>query len=188
MFHFRSQALHTFMDAFQGCYKDGTNGTRDCRYFAAVYLITRVAVNLMLVFTLVTFSNSPIITALLIIILLLSGFRPYKKEFYNVLDIFFLASVISFISSFWIMQDFNTQLIESPDRSVLIPLALIPVVYPLCVVLYYVWKKSRRLQSATEWIRAFSKRSESFRNMEESLPCRVIMDEAAALLKRKEHF
>ena len=28
--HLRSQALHIFMDAFQGCYKDGTSGTRDC--------------------------------------------------------------------------------------------------------------------------------------------------------------
>ena len=35
--------LQTFMDAFQGCYKDGTNGTRDCRYFAGVYLVVRIA-------------------------------------------------------------------------------------------------------------------------------------------------
>ena len=38
-YHLRSQALNTFMDAFQGSFKDGTNGTRDYRYFAAVYLI-----------------------------------------------------------------------------------------------------------------------------------------------------
>ena len=31
-------ALCIFMDAFQGGYKDGTNGTRDCRYFEALYL------------------------------------------------------------------------------------------------------------------------------------------------------
>ena len=72
--HLKCQALRTFMDAFQGCYKDGTNGTRDCRLFAAVYLITRVAVNLLLVTTLVSYNNSLIITLLLIVILLLSGF------------------------------------------------------------------------------------------------------------------
>ena len=27
---FQSQSLHIFMDAFLGCYKDGTNGSRDC--------------------------------------------------------------------------------------------------------------------------------------------------------------
>jgi len=36
------QALRTFTDAFQGCFKNGTNGTKDCRYFAAVYLMTRI--------------------------------------------------------------------------------------------------------------------------------------------------
>ena len=35
--------LHIFVDAFQDCYKNGTvGGTRDCRYFAAVYLIVRI--------------------------------------------------------------------------------------------------------------------------------------------------
>ena len=36
-------ALHTFVDSFAGCYKDGTEpGTRDCRYFAALFLIIRI--------------------------------------------------------------------------------------------------------------------------------------------------
>ena len=183
--HLRCQGLHTFMDAFQGCYKDGTNGTRDCRLFAAGYLITRVAVHLSLVFTLLSYNNSLIITLLLIVILVLSGFQPYKKQFYNQLDMFFLVSTVSFMSSLWIMQTFYTKFIENADRFVLIPLVLIPVVYPLCLVLYYVWKKSRRFQLATEWIRACFLRSESYQIMEESLPHRVIMDEATALLKRK---
>ena len=185
--HLKCQALRTFMDAFQGCYKDGTNGTKDCRFFAAVYLITRVAVHLSLVFTLVSYNTSVFITLLLIVILLLSGFQPYKKQFYNVLDTFFLVSAVSFVSSFWIMQDFNTKLIEYADRVIFLSVAPIPVVYPLCVVLYYVWKRSRRLQSATEWIRACFSRSEAYQSVEEFLPRRVIMDEAAALLKRKRH-
>ena len=164
--HLKCQALRTFMDAFQGCYKDGTNGTRDCRFFAAVYLITRVAVHLSLVFTLVSYNTSVFITLLLIVILLLSGFQPYKKQFYNVLDTFFLVSSVSFVSSLWIMQDFNTRLIEIADRVILLSLAPIPVLYPLCVLLYYVWKKSRRLQSATEWIRACFSRSVSYQSME----------------------
>ena len=38
----RWQFLHTFADAFQGCYKNGTNGTRDYRYFAGLYLFFRI--------------------------------------------------------------------------------------------------------------------------------------------------
>ena len=34
--------IRTFMDAFQGCYKDGTeSGTRDCRWFSSVYFFCR---------------------------------------------------------------------------------------------------------------------------------------------------
>ena len=39
-----SQALRTFVETFQGCYKDGTNGTRDCRYFAGLYFIFRIII------------------------------------------------------------------------------------------------------------------------------------------------
>ena len=36
-------ALHTFVDSFAGCYKDGTEpGTKDCRYFAASFLFLRI--------------------------------------------------------------------------------------------------------------------------------------------------
>jgi len=39
----RCGTLHIFMDSFQGCYKNGTSGTRDCRYFAGFYLLIRIA-------------------------------------------------------------------------------------------------------------------------------------------------
>ena len=41
-FHLRLLPLHAFVDAFLGCYKDGTNRTRDCRYFAGLQLVLRL--------------------------------------------------------------------------------------------------------------------------------------------------
>ena len=39
LFPFRWYILHTFVDSFQGCYKDGTEpGTRDCRWFSFIFL------------------------------------------------------------------------------------------------------------------------------------------------------
>ena len=38
----RWQFLHTFADAFQGCYKNGTYSTCDYRYFAGLYLFFRI--------------------------------------------------------------------------------------------------------------------------------------------------
>ena len=56
--HINSLALCWLMDTFQGYYKDGTNGTRDCRCFAAMFLILRIIVNISMVISLVTFSNA----------------------------------------------------------------------------------------------------------------------------------
>ena len=41
-------ALHTFTDTFQGCYKDGTNGTRDYRAISGYILAVSLAVPLLL--------------------------------------------------------------------------------------------------------------------------------------------
>ena len=39
----RSNAVHTFVESFQGYYKDGTEpGTHDCRWFSAMYFIVRI--------------------------------------------------------------------------------------------------------------------------------------------------
>ena len=41
----RNHILHTFVDAFQGHFKDGTKqGTRDCRYFSAIYSLGRIMI------------------------------------------------------------------------------------------------------------------------------------------------
>ena len=81
--NFRCQALHMFMDAFQGCYKNGTNGTRDCRYFAALYLISRVAVHTSLAYSSVSFTNSFSAAVLAVLVFLLSYFHSYKKQVHN---------------------------------------------------------------------------------------------------------
>ena len=183
--HMRSQALHMFMDAFQGCYKDGTNGTRDCRYFAAIYLITRIAVHLSLVYSSVSFTNSVLITSLAIVALILSVFHPYKERFYNQLDIFFVLLIVVYISSMWVLQGSVILFAEYTDRIILWVVAPIPTLYPTCLILYHIWRKSRRLQRVTEWIRAFLPKSQKHRDWTESLPRRVTLNEASGLLRRE---
>ena len=185
--NFRCQALHMFMDAFQGCYKNGTNGTRDCRYFAALYLITRVAVHMSLAFSSVSFTNSVSVAVLAVVVFLLSYFHPNKNLAHNQLDIFFFLSILVVISSSWILQAKSTALAESSDRVILFSLAPIPIMYPLCLVLYHIRRNSRRLQSATEHIKAFFSRSERHHNWADSLPRRVVMDETSHLLKQERH-
>ena len=91
----RWHALHTFIEAFQGQYKDGTNGTRDFRMVSALYLVFRIAalygyshthysdnhVNGWLIAAVVCGSTS----------LVFAIIRPYKVKYFNVIDSIILA-------------------------------------------------------------------------------------------------
>jgi len=83
------------MEAFQGQYKDGTNGTRDFRIVSALYLIFRIGVLLAysgnddsfdhaygwLIATMVFVSTA----------LFFSNVRPYKVHHFNITDSLLLA-------------------------------------------------------------------------------------------------
>ena len=90
----RWQALHIFADVFQGCCKNRTDGTNDCRYFASFYFILRIII----IFPVSVFNQTliglgwTISTAVLIIgSLLFALLRPYKKNWLNILDSVILA-------------------------------------------------------------------------------------------------
>ena len=87
----RSHLLHTLMDAFQGHYKDGTIGTRDCRYFSALYLLVRMC--FLIEGSFMSFSNSWLlisVSLLLVVLFLNATFHPYKSPIHNNIDIFLL--------------------------------------------------------------------------------------------------
>lgn len=80
LFPIRWYILHTFVDAFQGCYKDGTEqGTRDYRWFSALYISCRF-------FSLMVYTKGPAYfpvcsVLILLTILLLVVIQPYKSHF-----------------------------------------------------------------------------------------------------------
>ena len=94
-FHLRSLALNTFVDAFQGCYKDGTDGTRDCRYFAALQLLLRLIVTFVFVFaknTVTSIFLSSVVFGTYITLFVIA--KPYRVEIYNTTDISMLMSLL----------------------------------------------------------------------------------------------
>ena len=81
LFPIRWYILHTFVDSFQGYYKDGTEpGTRDCRWFSAVYLIFRFAAFLLYGIILDVEYYSLCCLLMLFVVLLLVVFQPYKDR------------------------------------------------------------------------------------------------------------
>ena len=90
----RWHALHIFIDAFQGCYKDGTNRTRDCRYFAGMYLFMRPLLLVLFAITLNAFFYGLAGLVLTGVAMFTVIVQPYKAEFaaYNIIDpVFFLT-------------------------------------------------------------------------------------------------
>ena len=127
-----SQALRTFVETFQGCYKDGTNGTRDCHYFAGLYFILRI------IAVMLSYTTAPSViagSALLYWCAALSFalVQPYKMHRYNVIDavIFALLGTLSILITFIVMKILFT---GHPSTSLLV---LTDVLYSL-PLLYFV--------------------------------------------------
>ncbi len=75
--------LHTFIECFQGCYKNGTENTRDYRYFAGIYLLTYQITGVIDM----NHTNDYFTVLVPYLASLLFGiFRPYRVSFYNRLD------------------------------------------------------------------------------------------------------
>ena len=94
-FHLRLLPLHAFVDAFQGCYKDGTNGTRDCRYFAALQLILRLLFPFIFLITREAMSclfSYAVVLGLYVTLFVLV--QPYKVMVCNKRDLLLLMTLL----------------------------------------------------------------------------------------------
>ena len=158
--------LRHFVELFQGCFKDGTEGTRDYRSFAIFYFALRYV---MFVSHMVGYGGRPRISFLLPAVMLVAAslailtFRPYKRGVYNAVDGMMLAcaAVICFLQSVMVVipnTPTGTQLQIAIQIGFLLP--LFGVVF-YCGYLCIAWCRRQRLSQ---------KRSESC----ESLPHRLL--------------
>ena len=120
----RWQFLHTFADVFQGGYKNGTNGTRDYRYFAGLYLLFRVVMLVAFISTAAAYMWLILIPFPVVVALFFALFRPYKNNCFNIVDC--LGFTLLALSTFLIMYAMQT--IPIPIQVVYVIL-LIPFLY-----------------------------------------------------------
>ena len=85
----RWHALHTFIDAFQGCYKDGTNGTRDCHYFAPAFLIAWLLLFIIFALGPTILFHGGAEFVFITLAVMIAIMKPYKPQFamYNAVDL-----------------------------------------------------------------------------------------------------
>ena len=126
----RWQFLHTFADTFQGGYKNGTDSNWDYRYFAGLYLLFRIVLLVAFIFSM-HYQWLILIPLPIIVSLIFAYFRPYKKNFFNVID--GLAFVLLGLTIFLIM--YATRANPFPLQ-ILFVVGLIPFLYFISFILY----------------------------------------------------
>ena len=127
----RQHVLHTFMDSFLGCYKDGTQpDTRDCRWFAALLFSSRFLVVVIGAFT----QNSTFFIfssmGLVVCIVLMTMVQPFKKETKHLYTNTVFMMLLALLYNVILLQ--NMPLVVSHHYiQVYIPLAILVVALPL---------------------------------------------------------
>jgi predicted outer membrane repeat protein len=95
------QKIQHFLNSFTNCFKDGLDGGHDCRYFAALYFYLKLA--LIATYALgLDWMKQYILQQVVCTfgLFILGIIQPYKKMFYNVLDmgILLLLSLINVLT------------------------------------------------------------------------------------------
>ncbi len=134
--------LHTFVDSFQGCYKDGIKtGTRDCRWFSATILIARFLLLLAYANSLdaVFFAHSAIIfTVLVILVVVVDPFKAEHSHLSLVLAMYMIILAAFHVSGSRIVLTYDGFL-----YIVAVLAGIMPLVH-VCALLLHWWIKTPR--------------------------------------------
>ena len=137
--------LRIFLDAFQGCYKDGREGGPDRRYFAGLYFIFRLFVFAIFdVSVTVSYAYISLLMAFVIFGVITAVVQPYKKSFLTYLDVFFfnLLATIMALQFLTLYLSTVTDYLPVSIVSLTFTLITIPLLYVSLFVLYWVYGRA----------------------------------------------
>ena len=180
----RWHALPIFIDGFQGCYKDGTNGTRDCRYFAAAFLFVRILLFIVFSLSLTGLFYGAAVLVFIPLVIAIVVVQPYKPRFstYNAVDSV-LVLLLALTCATAVCIDLAGQEAHRWLKfSILLAfiVAVVPLIYISVVTLH--WMCSRRpcwqrmIGRVHGWI-AENQRQMVATGLDESFPDRLINPE-----------
>ena len=141
-------ALHTFMDTFQGCYKNRTDSSYDRRWFSAIYLIIRITFHLVVAWTQDMKLLSFCIAALLIFTVILIGIvQPYKSSVYNRLDtvLILILAVAFLLTDLTAIARIEHGKYSHPIEVIATTCGVLPLMYIIAISTY--WLFIRKLLS-----------------------------------------
>ena len=150
LFKLQSHGLQTFVDAFQGCYKNGADGGQERRYFAGIYFVFRIIV--FLIFTVVgsiqkRYTILQVTFTVFIVVFVI--LRPYKKDRYNILDVAFLLvlAITSTTAVYLYIHLFMYKYFLNGLRYFAYALLHIPTLYMTGYIIYWFCTHSRYIQT-----------------------------------------
>ena len=138
----RSQIfLHTFMDSFQGCYKDGTeHGTRDCRWFSSLLLMLRFILISMYAYFLDTVfyqSGAMALVITAIITIVADPFKTHLSHHSSIMAIFvlFIAALYACALGFNMAETKNNFVTSNMFQLLIFLVAVLPLLYISVLIL-----------------------------------------------------
>ena len=157
------QVLRIFMDSFQGCYKDGTNGTRDFRYFPAVYLLLRVFLFTMYAVTRnETFYGIAALTFITLGIAIFTA-QPYKQHMskYNTVEAMLISMIAMWVVSIMLINTVQLKASSYINEVFIFSgiLATLPILYISIVALRWIFSREK-MQTLVLKIFPFYKRNQ----------------------------
>ena len=142
----RVRIVKEFLHAFQQYYKDGTNGTADCRWYAAYYILVNLGFYILCTFTLSGIFYILAIVYFILIALVVLLVEPYKEEyaFYSIVDCVQYLLLAVFCSSI-MFSNFTGHFQRKYmfyAYFVSVGMASIPFIYIAALVIYKIGKRS----------------------------------------------
>ena len=139
--------LRMFMDAFQGCYKDGKEGGPDRRYFAGLYFIFRLVIfGIFDLADTTPYAYTSLIIAFVTFGIITAIVQPYKRPFFTYLDIVFfnLLAMIMALQYLALFLSAETDYLPAFLLNFTFVLIFIPLVYVSLFVPYWVSRRTPR--------------------------------------------
>ena len=182
----RCGKLHILMDSFQGCYKDGANGTRDCRYFAGLYLWLRIVLLGIFALTRTTFYYPLAAVAVAIFGISFTFFQPYKLAAHNaigtILNFFLVIGYSSAMAGVIAGAQTVLQSFQYTSVVMIILSCLVPLFYIVGVVVYWLVARKKLPQKCFRRLMHRNPREEQQRVVD-SLPDRIVHPEEYGSLR-----
>ena len=143
--------LISFVQTFQQYYKDGRNGTMDCRWFAGFYFVVRICMFLSYGLTLSGLTYYLLITLFISMAILLLITEPYKREyaFFNILDFLVMLWQASVSTSIVFLNNSSLKY-KAYLKSSIILLGIVSFMPSLCFVILLINWIYRRSKLCTQ--------------------------------------